>query len=62
MPDAALELGVPAFQKVDPRLIVALDVPTAAEAEALVERIGDDAMFLQDRIPAGLCRRIAAGA
>jgi orotidine-5'-phosphate decarboxylase len=45
MPDAALELGVPAFQKVDPRLIVALDVPTVAEAEALVERIGDDAMF-----------------
>jgi orotidine-5'-phosphate decarboxylase len=45
MPDAALELGVPAFQKVDPRLIVALDVPTVAEAEALVERIGDDAMY-----------------
>lgn len=29
----------------DPRLIVALDVPSVAEAEALVERIGDEAMF-----------------
>jgi orotidine-5'-phosphate decarboxylase len=45
MPDAALELGVPAFGNIDPRLIVALDVPTVAEAEALVERIGDEAVF-----------------
>lgn len=29
----------------DPRLIVALDVPSVAEAEALVERIGDAASF-----------------
>ncbi len=29
----------------DPRLIVALDLPTRAEAEALVERIGDAASF-----------------
>lgn len=29
----------------DPRLIVALDVPSVAEAEALVERIGDEAVF-----------------
>jgi orotidine-5'-phosphate decarboxylase len=29
----------------DPRLIAALDVPTAAEAEALVERIGDAVSF-----------------
>ena len=29
----------------DPRLIVALDVPTAAEARALVERIGDAVSF-----------------
>lgn len=29
----------------DPRLIVALDVPSVAEAEALVERIDDEAMF-----------------
>jgi orotidine-5'-phosphate decarboxylase len=29
----------------DPRLIVALDVPTRAEAEALVERLGDSVSF-----------------
>ena len=29
----------------DPRLIVALDVPTVAEAEALVERLGDSVGF-----------------
>lgn len=31
----------------DPRLIVALDVPTVAEAEALVERIGDEVVFFK---------------
>ena len=45
MPHAALEPGVPAFANVDPRLIVALDVPTLAEAEALVERTGDAVVF-----------------
>ena len=36
-----LETAMPA----DPRLIVALDVPTVAEAEALVERLGDRISF-----------------
>ncbi len=45
MPHAAHDLGTRAPENVDPRLIVALDVPTVAEAEALVERLGDDAMF-----------------
>ena len=36
-----LETAMPA----DPRLIVALDLPTAAEAEALVERLGDHVSF-----------------
>ena len=45
MPHAAHDLGARALENVDSRLIVALDVPTVAEAEALVERIGDDAMF-----------------
>ncbi|MEM5470913.1 orotidine-5'-phosphate decarboxylase [Hoeflea sp. AS60] len=45
MPHAAHDLGARAPENVDPRLIVALDVPTVAEAEALVERIGDNAMF-----------------
>jgi len=45
MPHAAHDLGARALENIDSRLIVALDVPTVAEAEALVERIGDDAMF-----------------
>jgi len=45
MPNAAHDLGAPAYENVDPRLIVALDVPTVAEAEALVKRIGKEAMF-----------------
>src|ERR1700760_1134730 len=31
--------------RADPRLIVALDVPTRGEAEALVERLGDAVSF-----------------
>ena len=40
------------------RLIVALDVASVAEAEALVARLGDVGRFLQDRLPA---RRSRAG-
>ncbi len=40
MPAAALDRSVPALAA-DPRVIVALDVPTRAEAEALVERLGE---------------------
>jgi len=47
MTDAAFDLGEPAFEKIDPRLIVALDVPSVAEAEALVKRIGDEAVFFK---------------
>ena len=36
-----LETAMPA----DPRLIVALDLPTAAEAETLVDRLGDQVCF-----------------
>ncbi|SOE17035.1 orotidine-5'-phosphate decarboxylase [Hoeflea halophila] len=42
---AAREQGTPSANQSDPRLIVGLDVPTIAEAEALVDRIGDAAMF-----------------
>ena len=45
MPNRALDLNAPAHDLADPRLIVALDVPTVAEAESLVERIGDEAVF-----------------
>jgi len=45
MPVAALEKGSPSDSPFDPRLIVGLDVPTVTEAEALVNRIGDAAMF-----------------
>ena len=47
MPNAALDLRTPADDEADPRLIVALDVPTVAEAEALVEKIGDEAAFFK---------------
>ena len=47
MTHAALDLSVPATDAVDPRLIVALDVATVAEAEALVARIGDEAVFFK---------------
>lgn len=47
MTNAALKLGAPAFETTDPRLIVALDVPTVAEAVALVTRIGDEAVFFK---------------
>ena len=42
---AALRLAQGAEMLADPRLIVALDVPTRAEAEALVESLGDAACF-----------------
>lgn len=45
MPNAAHDLGTPAYANVDPRLIVALDVPTVAGAEALVKQIGEEAIF-----------------
>jgi orotidine-5'-phosphate decarboxylase len=35
----------PHAQKADPRLIVALDLPGRAEAEAMVERLGDAVVF-----------------
>ncbi|MDP2121476.1 MAG: orotidine-5'-phosphate decarboxylase [Hoeflea sp.] len=47
MTPAALDLSVPAADASDPRLIVALDVPTIAEAQALVARIGDEAVFFK---------------
>lgn len=42
---AALAARAPASEIADPRLIVALDVPTRAEAEALVEGLGDAVSF-----------------
>ena len=42
---AALAARAPASEIADPRLIVALDVPTRAEAEALVEALGDAVSF-----------------
>lgn len=47
MTNAALDLNAPATGIADPRLIVALDVPTVAEAEALVASIGDEAVFFK---------------
>jgi orotidine-5'-phosphate decarboxylase len=47
MSAAAHELSSPSYDHVDPRLIVALDVPTVAEAEALVARIDDEAIFFK---------------
>ncbi|MGJ8569185.1 MAG: orotidine-5'-phosphate decarboxylase [Hoeflea sp.] len=47
MPGTAHELSSPSHDHVDPRLIVALDVPTVAEAEALVARIDDEAIFFK---------------
>jgi orotidine-5'-phosphate decarboxylase len=35
----------PRVQRADPRLIVALDVPSRAEAEALVDRLGDAVVY-----------------
>lgn len=47
MTNAALDLSVPAIDAFDPRLIVALDVPTVGEAEALVARIDNEAVFFK---------------
>lgn len=47
MSQAAIHTHALNNQLADPRLIVALDVPSVAEAEALVERIGDEAMFFK---------------
>ena len=43
-PSAALDLH-PETVRADPRLIVALDLPTRADAEAMVERLGDAVSF-----------------
>jgi orotidine-5'-phosphate decarboxylase len=43
MPTAELARGLD--QKADPRLILALDVPARADAESLVERLGDSVLF-----------------
>ncbi len=47
MPGTAHELMSPSCDQADPRLIVALDVPTVAEAERLVARIDDAAVFFK---------------
>lgn len=47
MPGTAHELMSPSHDQADPRLIVALDVPTVAEAERLVARIDDAAVFFK---------------
>ncbi|MFH1517401.1 MAG: orotidine-5'-phosphate decarboxylase, partial [Pseudomonadota bacterium] len=47
MTNAALERSSPFTDTIDPRLIVALDVPTVAEAEALVARIDNEAVFFK---------------
>ena len=47
MTSAALDGSAPAIEISDPRLIVALDVPTVAEAEALVARIDNEAVFFK---------------
>ena len=44
------------------RLIVALDLPGVAEAEALIARLGDSVSFYKIGYQLGLCRRPAAGA
>ena len=41
----AAELTRDLDQKADPRLILALDVPARADAESLVERLGDSVLF-----------------
>ena len=43
------------------RLIVALDLPGVAEAEAMIARLGDSVTFYKIGYQLGLCRRIAAG-
>jgi orotidine-5'-phosphate decarboxylase len=43
MPAAELTRGLD--QKADPRLILALDVPARADAESMVERLGDSVLF-----------------
>jgi len=43
-PSAALDLP-PETVRADPRLIVPLDLPTRADAEAMVERLGDSISF-----------------
>ena len=45
MTAAALHTPAPDAARADPRLIVALDLPTRAEAEAMVERLGDSVVF-----------------
>jgi len=47
MTSAALERSSPFAGTIDPRLIVALDVPTVAAAEALVARIDNEAVFFK---------------
>ena len=47
---ALADLARPQALKADPRLIVALDVPSRAEAEAVVERLGDAAVFYKIRL------------
>jgi len=42
---ALADLARAGVVKSDPRLIVALDVPTRAEAEGLVDRLGDAVAF-----------------
>ena len=44
------------------RLIVALDLPRVAEAEAMIARLGDGVTFYKIGYQLGLCRRTAAGA
>ncbi|MBN9320175.1 MAG: orotidine 5'-phosphate decarboxylase [Caulobacterales bacterium 68-7] len=45
MPVQAAAEQAPATLRADPRLIVPLDLPTVAEAEAMVERLGDAVSF-----------------
>ncbi|MCY0092892.1 orotidine-5'-phosphate decarboxylase [Hoeflea ulvae] len=47
MENAVLDQASPASDTIDPRLIVALDVPSVAEAEALVARIDNEAVFFK---------------
>ncbi|MDF1610423.1 orotidine-5'-phosphate decarboxylase [Hoeflea sp. YIM 152468] len=47
MTETAFDVKAPASDIADPRLIVALDVPTVAEAETLVAKIGDEAAFFK---------------
>lgn len=47
MQTAAPDPGLPGSPIADPRLIVGLDVPTVAEAEARVAQIGDEAVFFK---------------